>query len=49
MEDQGVRTLVGLVSGGIGCGTGVPSWYTKVTATNITLVRAHYVNSCYIV
>ena len=35
MEDQGVRTLVGLVSGGIGCGRGVPSWYTKVRKTLI--------------
>ena len=35
VEDQGVRTLVGLVSGGIGCGTGVPSWYTKVRKTLI--------------
>ena len=33
VEDQGVRTLVGVVSGGIGCGTGVPSWYTKVRKT----------------
>ena len=23
-------TLVGIVSGGIGCGSGVPGWYTKV-------------------
>ena len=30
VEDQGVRNLVGVVSGGIGCGTGAPSWYTKV-------------------
>ena len=23
-------TLVGIVSGGVGCGSGVPGWYTKV-------------------
>ena len=30
VDDQGVKQLIGVVSGGIGCGTGVPSWYTKV-------------------
>ena len=30
VEEEGVKRLVGVVSGGIGCGTGVPSWYTKV-------------------
>ena len=28
-EDR--ETLVGIVSGGIGCGKGVPGWYTKVS------------------
>ena len=31
VDDQGVKQLIGVVSGGIGCGTGVPSWYTKVS------------------
>jgi len=29
-DDQGRTTLVGIVSGGIGCGDGIPGWYTKV-------------------
>merc|ERR1739841_291015 len=24
-------TLIGIVSGGIGCGLGIPAWYTKVS------------------
>jgi len=23
-------TLIGIISGGIGCGLGIPHWYTKV-------------------
>jgi len=30
-NDDGRRTLVGIVSGGIGCGKGYPGWYTKVS------------------
>merc|ERR1739838_737577 len=29
-DDGGRTTLVGIVSGGIGCGKGIPGWYTKV-------------------
>merc|ERR1711915_445270 len=29
-DDQGRTTLVVIVSGGIGCGDGIPGWYTKV-------------------
>ena len=28
-EDR--TTLIGIVSGGIGCGLGIPAWYTKVS------------------
>ena len=34
VDDQGVKQLIGVVSGGIGCGTGVPSWYTKVSLSD---------------
>ena len=31
MKDESLRTtLVGIVSGGIGCGKGIPGWYTKL-------------------
>ena len=30
-DKEGRTTLVGIVSGGFGCGNGVPNWYTKVT------------------
>merc|ERR1712179_144285 len=30
-DEQGRRTLIGIVSGGIGCGKGYPSWYTRVS------------------
>ena len=36
IEEQGVTKLIGVVSGGIGCGTGVPSWYTKVSHSDRT-------------
>ena len=26
-------TLIGIVSGGVGCGNGIPGWYTKVCIT----------------
>ena len=29
-SQDGRDTLVGIVSGGIGCGLGVPAWYTRV-------------------
>ena len=38
VEEEGVKRLVGVVSGGIGCGTGVPSWYTKVRIFSDTSV-----------
>jgi len=30
-DENGRSTLVGVVSGGIGCGDGFPSWYTRVS------------------
>ena len=30
-NDKGRTTLVGIVSGGIGCGKGYPGWFTKVS------------------
>jgi len=29
-NDNGEETLIGIVSGSIGCGGGIPTWYTKV-------------------
>merc|ERR1712233_186343 len=29
-DDKDRTTLIGIISGGIGCGEGYPSWYTKV-------------------
>ena len=40
VEEEGVKRLVGVVSGGIGCGIGVPSWYTKVSSDSHSLNRA---------
>merc|ERR1712112_121205 len=31
VEADGQTTLVGLVSGGLGCGNGIPNWYTRVS------------------
>ena len=31
-KDDGRQMLVGIVSGGIGCGQGYPGWYTKVAS-----------------
>jgi len=31
VEADGHSTLVGLVSGGLGCGNGIPNWYTRVS------------------
>ena len=28
---DGQTTLVGIVSGGLGCGNGIPNWYTRVS------------------
>ena len=28
-------TLIGIVSGGVGCGNGIPGWYTKVPNNNV--------------
>merc|ERR1712059_131274 len=30
-NDNNLETLVGIVSGGLGCGLGIPPWYTKVS------------------
>ena len=29
--DKDKDTLIGIISGGVGCGKGVPSWYTRVS------------------
>ena len=39
VEEGGVRNLIGVVSGGIGCGSGVPSWYTKVSSSSQTICK----------
>ena len=31
MVADGKTTLVGIVSGGLGCGNGIPNWYTRVS------------------
>ena len=31
MVADGQTTLVGIVSGGLGCGNGIPNWYTRVS------------------
>ena len=28
---EDLQTLIGVVSGGVGCGDGIPGWYTKVS------------------
>ena len=30
-DNEDRETLIGIVSGGVGCGKGVPGWYTKVS------------------
>ena len=30
-NNENRSTLIGIVSGGIGCGLGIPAWYTKVS------------------
>ena len=30
-NNENRTTLIGIVSGGIGCGLGIPAWYTKVS------------------
>ena len=30
-NNENRSTLIGIVSGGIGCGQGIPAWYTKVS------------------
>jgi len=31
VEADGQTTLVGIVSGGLGCGNGIPNWFTRVS------------------
>ena len=31
VDADGQTTLVGIVSGGLGCGNGIPNWYTRVS------------------
>ena len=31
VNDDNIKTLIGVVSGGAGCGDGVPGWYSKVS------------------
>ena len=37
-DNEGRRTLVGVVSGGAGCGQGVPGWYSRLSH-HITWIR----------
>ena len=36
-DDDNRQTLVGVTSGGLGCGTDIPNWYTRNMLKNLFL------------
>ena len=38
VNDDNIKTLIGVVSGGAGCGQGVPGWYSRLSH-HITWIR----------